>query len=86
VLPGFNVSVYINAMVGHVSERMIRRVFRTPIGDWAAELELDGKLQTEIFDRHPTVAMMRALQAGGADIADDVIAQGAEGEDIAGDQ
>lgn len=81
-LPGFGVSVHINRTVGSVSERIIRRVFRTSIGDWAAELDIDGKLQTEIFDHHPTVPTMRALRAGGADIAGDVIAQGAEGRDI----
>jgi hypothetical protein len=82
VLPSFNVSVHLNAMVGRVSERMIRSVFRTPIGDWAAELELDGKEEVEIFDHHPTVATMRALKAGGTYIADDVLDQGAEGDDI----
>jgi hypothetical protein len=82
VLPGFNVCVHINATVGRVSERMIRRVFRTPIGDWAAELALDGYGQVEIFDHHPTVGTMRALKAAGTDIAADVLEQGAEGQDI----
>ena len=83
MLPGFGgIAIHINRTVGSVSERFIRRVFRTGIGDWAAELALDGKLQTEIFDCHPTVTAMRALRAGGAEIADDVLALGAEGQDI----
>jgi hypothetical protein len=75
--------VWINPIVGTVHDRVIRRIFRTAIGDWAAEIELpDGKGRVEIFDYHPTVAVMRTLRAGGTFIADDVISQGAEGDDI----
>lgn len=82
VLARVGMEVRVNPIVGQVSARLIRRVFRTAVGDWAVELELDGKAEVEIFDHHPTVAMMRALRAAGADIADEVLDQGAEGDDI----
>src|ERR1700730_9972535 len=71
VLPLYGVVVmWINPIVGEVNERVIRRIFRTAIGDWAAELDVDGKLHAQIFDHHPTTTMMRALRAGGTEIAD----------------
>jgi hypothetical protein len=74
--------VWISRSVGYIGEHEMRRVYRNAIGDWCAEIFVAGKLRVEVFDHHPTVAMMRGLKAGGTDIADDVISQGAEGQDM----
>jgi hypothetical protein len=65
-----------------VGEHEVVRVYRSAIGDWCAEIVVAGKIRVEMFDYHPTVVMMRGLRATGTDIADAVIAQGAEGEDV----
>jgi hypothetical protein len=74
--------VWISRSVGYIGEHEMRRVYRNAIGDWCAEIYIAGKLRVEVLDHHPTVATMRGLKAGGTDIADDVISQGAEGEDM----
>jgi len=54
------------------------------IGDWCAELVVDDQTLEEVFDHHLTVATMRALKICGTEISDDVLSQGAEGEDFSG--
>ena len=72
----------INRFVGEVGEHEVRRIYRSAIGDWCAEIVVADKVWVEVFDYQPTIALMRALKASGTDIADDIIAQGAEGEDM----
>jgi len=74
----------INRSAGELSEHDVRRIYKNRIGDWCAELIVAGKSRVEVFDYHPTVALMRGLQASGTEIADDIVSQGAEGEDIGG--
>lgn len=81
---GYELRLRINRRVGEVGEYDVRRIYRNRIGDWCAELAVAGKIWVEVFDNHPTLAMMRGLNASGTDIADDVVSQGAEGEDIRG--
>jgi hypothetical protein len=76
--------VWINGAVGYVHERLVRRIYRNQIGDWCAELVVDDQTLQEVFDHHPTAAMMRALKVQGTEISDDVLDQGAEGEDFSG--
>jgi hypothetical protein len=79
---GSAIPIRINGTVGHVGGHEVRRIFRNDIGDWCAEVVIAGKLRVSVFDYHPSVAMMRALRASGTDIADDVLGQEAEGQDI----
>ena len=80
--PFQGLTVRINDAVGYVHERLVRRVYRNRIGDWCADLEVDGQTVVEVFDHHPTTAVMLAIKAHGTEIADDVIDQGAEGLDM----
>jgi hypothetical protein len=74
--------VWINDAVGYVHERLVRQIYRNKIGDWCAELVVDDQTLEEVFDHHPTAAMMRGLKAGGTEISDDLLDQGAEGKDM----
>ena len=76
--------VWINGAVGYVLQRLVRRVYRNKIGDWCAELVVDDQTLEEVFDHHPTATMMHALKAGGTEISEDILSQGAEGEDFSG--
>jgi hypothetical protein len=76
--------VWINGAVGYILQRLVRRVYRNKIGDWCAELVVDDQTLEEVFDHHPTTTMMRALKAGGTEISEDILSQGAEGEDFSG--
>jgi hypothetical protein len=77
------VTIWINRMLSAVEELDVRRVFRNGIGDWCAYVDRpEGGIRTVVFDHHPSVTLLRLLRNSGTDIADDVIAQGAEGQDI----
>jgi hypothetical protein len=66
-----------------VGSHEVRRVFRNEIGDWCVEIiGADDFHRIEVFDHHPSAAVLRFLRSSGADISDEVIDQGAEGEDI----
>jgi len=60
----------------------VLRVLRNRIGDWCAEVVINGQIQIEVLDYHPSVALMRLLRNEGTDIADEVLNRGAEGEDM----
>jgi hypothetical protein len=76
------VAIWINRTLGTVGEREVRRVFRNAIGDRRAEVVVAHRIQIEVLDYHPSVPLLRILRNSGVDIADDVIAQGAEGIDV----
>jgi hypothetical protein len=76
------VTIRINRALDEVGARDVRRIFRSEIGDWCAEVAVYEQLHVAVFDHHPTVAMMRALRDAGTDIADEEIAQGAEGIEV----
>ncbi|HXP04978.1 MAG TPA: hypothetical protein VN808_12725 [Stellaceae bacterium] len=75
-------AIWINQTFGTVGEREVRRVFRNRIGDWCAEIVAAGRIRIEVLDYHPSIPLLRILRNSGTDIADDVIAQGAEGIDV----
>jgi len=75
-------TVRINWGLRAVSERAVRRIFRNELGDWCAEVETSDGLRVAMPDYHPTIAMMHALRDEGANITEEVIAQGAEGTPI----
>ena len=80
---GCAVAIWINRMLSAVEELDVRRVFRNGIGDWCAYVDVpEGGIHTAVFDHHPSVALLRLLRNSGTDIAEDVIAQGAEGIDV----
>ena len=80
--PFQGLKIQINDAVGYVPERLVLRIYRNQIGDWCAALVVDGQTVVEVFDHHPTTAMLRAIKAHGTEIADDVLEQGAEGQDM----
>jgi hypothetical protein len=71
-------------MLRAVEELDVRRIFRNGIGDWCAYVDAPegGIIHAEVFDHHPSVALLRMLRNSGTDIDEDVIAQGAEGMDM----
>ena len=75
-------AIWINRTRGTVREREVLRVFRNRIGDWCAEVVAAGRIRIEVLDFHPSIPLLWILRNNGADIADDVIAQGAEGIDV----
>ncbi len=75
-------AIWINPTLGTVREREVLRVFRNRIGDWCAEIVAAGRIRIEVLDFHPSIPLLWILRNNGADIADDVIAQGAEGQDM----
>ena len=79
---GYGLAIWINRSVGYVNERDVRRVFRSAIGDWCAQVVRDGQMRVESFDYHPRAETMRWLRHSGTEIADWLIDQGAEGEDV----
>ena len=78
----YGLAVWINRSVGYVNERDVRRVFRSGIGDWCAQIVIAGKMQVEVFDYHPRAEMMLNLRHSGTEVADWLIDQGAEGQDM----
>jgi hypothetical protein len=77
------VAIWINRTFGTVEELDVRRVFRNGIGDWCAYVDApEGGIHTAVFDHHPSVALLQILRNNGTDIAEDVIAQGAEGINV----
>ena len=76
-------AIWINRMLSAVDELDVRRVFRNGIGDWCAYVDApDGGIHTAVFDYHPSVSVLRMLKNAGANIADSVVEQGAEGVDV----
>ena len=75
-------AIWINHRLGTVGQREVRRVFRNRMGDWCAEVVVNGRMQIEVLDYHPSVALMRLLRNEGAQVDDGVLNQGAEGEDM----
>jgi hypothetical protein len=53
--------IWINGTLGTVEKHEVARMFRSPIGDWCAEIVIAGWANIAIFDYHPTVATLRAL-------------------------
>jgi hypothetical protein len=51
-------------------------------GDWCAEITDGQQNHVLVFDHHPTVGVLAILKSTGADIADEVVDQGAEGWDM----
>jgi hypothetical protein len=76
------VGVRVNREHDHVPTRQFLRIFRNEQGDWCAEIADAGQNQVLVFDHHPTVGVLAILRSTGADIADDVVDQGAEGLDM----
>jgi hypothetical protein len=77
------VKIWINRMARAIEERDVRRVYRNSIGDWCADVSMAGGwILDTVFDHHLSVTMLRLLQNEGAVITEDVIDQGAEGEDM----
>jgi hypothetical protein len=74
--------IWINRTLGTVSEREVLRVFRNQIGDWCAEVVISSRIHIAVFDHHPRAVLLSMLRNSGTNIADDVIAQGAEGMDV----
>lgn len=72
----------INRFFREVGQHQILRIYRSATGDWCAEITVADRVWIEAFDYHPTVALMRALKANGTDIDDDIVDQGAEGENV----
>jgi hypothetical protein len=73
--PGCAVAIWTNRTLGTVGEREVRRVLRNQIGGWCAEVVVAYRTRIEVFDYHPSVALLRLLRNGGTDIADYVIAE-----------
>jgi hypothetical protein len=82
VAPERTVVIRFNATNRSVGRHEVRRVFRSQIGDWCVEIVGAERNHIEVFDHHPRATVLRFLKNSGANIADDVIAEGAEGGDI----
>ena len=76
------VGVRVDREHDRVPTRQFRRVFRNGQGDWCAEITDGLQNQVLVFDHHPTVGVLVILRSTGADIADEVVDQGAEGWDV----
>jgi len=76
------VGVRVNRDHDHVPTRQFLRVFRNDQRDWCAEIRDGQQNHVLVFDHHPTVSVLAILRSTGADIADEVVDQGAEGLDM----
>jgi hypothetical protein len=76
------VGVRVNRQYDRVPTRQFRRIFRNGQGDWCAEITGGEQNYALVFDHHPTVGVLTILRSTGADVADDVVEQGAEGLDM----
>jgi len=76
------VGVRVNRQHDRVPTRQFLRIFRNRQGDWCAEIAVDQQSRVVVFDHHPTVGVLNVLRSTGADIADEVVDQGAEGWDM----
>ena len=76
------VGVRVNREHDRVPTRQFLRIFRNEQGDWCAEIADGAQQRVLVFDHHPTVAVLAILKSTGADVADDVVDQGAEGLDM----
>jgi hypothetical protein len=76
------VGVRVNRQHDRVPTRQFLRIFRNEQGDWCAEIADSEQRRVLIFDHHPTVGVLAILRSTGADIADEVVDQGAEGWDM----
>jgi hypothetical protein len=80
---GGAVAIRINRMLGTVDGKRVQRVFRNAIGDWCAEVGHAGALgPCRRLRPSPDRPGTGILQNDGTDIAEDVIDQGAEGQDM----
>jgi hypothetical protein len=80
---GCAVAIWINRTLPAVEELDVRRIFRNGIGDWCAYVDgPEGTIHVAVFDHHPSVTLLRLLRNNGTDIAEDIIAEGAEGIDV----
>jgi hypothetical protein len=70
---GCSVAIWINQTLGAVRERDVRRVFRNGIGERCVEVVVAGRIQIEVLDYRPSVALLRQLRNNGTDIAEDVV-------------
>ena len=76
------VGVRVNRQHDRVPTRQFLRVFRSGQNDWCAEITDGEQNHVLVFDHHPTVSVLAILRSTGADIADEVVDQGAEGLDM----
>jgi hypothetical protein len=76
------VGVRVNRQHDRVPTRQFRRIFRNGQGDWCAEIADGEQTHVLVFDYHPTVSVLSILRSSEADIADEVVDQGAEGLDM----
>jgi hypothetical protein len=76
------VGVRVNRQHDHVPTCQFRRICRNEQGDWCAEIADGEQHRILVFDHHPTVGVLAILRSTGADIADEVVDQGAEGLDM----
>src|ERR1700675_3743451 len=65
-----------------VQLREVLRGFLNALGDRAAEILRGDQKEIVVFDNHPSVSVLRMLKNAGANIADSVVEQGAEGVDV----
>jgi hypothetical protein len=73
------VGVRVNRQYDRVPTHQFRRVYRNEQGDWCAEIADGQQNRVLVFDHHPTVGVLAILKNTGADIANEVVDQGAEG-------
>jgi hypothetical protein len=76
------VGVRVNRQHDHVPTRQFLRIFRNGQGDWCPEIADGEQSHVQVFDHHPTIAVLAILKSTGADIADDVVEQDTEGLDM----
>ena len=76
------VGVRVNRQYDRVPTRQFLRIFRNGQGDWCAEIADGEQNHVLVFDHHPTVHVLNVLRNTGANIADEVVGQGAEGLDM----
>jgi hypothetical protein len=76
------VGVRVNRQHDRVPTCQFLRIFRNRQSDWCAEIADGERNHVLVFDHHPTVGVLAILRSTGADIADEVVDQGAEGWDM----
>jgi len=76
------VGVRVNREHDRVPPHQFLHVFRNGQGDWCALLADGEQNRVLVFDHHPTVSVLNILKGAGAEIADEVVNQGAEGLDL----
>jgi hypothetical protein len=76
------IGVRVNRQHDRVPTRQFLCIFRNGQGDWCAEIADGEQNHVLVFDHHPTVGVLAILRSAGADIADELVGQGAEGWDM----